>query len=206
MIVGIGYKKRRGKDTGADALVRDLNFVKHGFSYALKELALAANPVVVTEPRYENVRHGHNTLEYLVERTGWEYAKDHYPEVRQFLQKLGTGARTVFGADFWVDQWQSYVKGLIEGTGADVVVPDVRYLNEAERLKEMGAFLIRINRPILAGTHEDHESETQLDGFDGWDVEIDNDAGVVDLERQIVELVRNAQKSNTSSAENVAGA
>jgi hypothetical protein len=205
MIVGIGYKKRRGKDTAADALVRDLNFVKHGFSYALKELAIRANPVVVTEPRYENVRHGHNTLAYLVERTGWEYAKDHYPEVREFLQKLGTGARDVFGADFWVDEWSRYVQDLQAGTGADVVVPDVRYVNEAERLRAMGAFLIRINRPGMGARIDDHESETQLDGWDGWDVEIKNDGGVVDLEWWVVELVK-VERSNTSSAEKMTGA
>jgi hypothetical protein len=198
MIVGIGYKKRRGKDTAADALVRDLGFVKVGFADALKDLALEANPVIQTEPGFQNVRVGHNTLRYVVERTGWDYAKDHYPEVRSFLQRLGEGARKTFGEDFWVQVWHARAYS----DQHDVVIPDVRYLNEAMFVKKFGGFLIRINRARFNEV-DPHSSETQLDEFDRWDATIDNSSGVVDLEREIVEIVRNAQYSNTSSAEKI---
>lgn len=196
MIVGIGYRKRRGKDTGADALVRDLGFVKVGFADALKRLALETNPIVVTEPAFENVRHGHNTLRYLVEHVGWEYAKDHYPQVRLFLQQLGTGARTVFGDDFWIGKWYEQALAL----GGDVVVPDVRYRNEAEYIKEAGGFLIRIDRPVSHLGSDGHPSETELDGFDGWDAVIANDGSIVDLEREIVKVVRGARVANQIDA------
>lgn len=195
MIVGIGHKMRRGKDTAADALVRELGFVKVSFADALKDLAMEANPIVLTEPGFVNVQLGHNSLQSLVERYGWEYVKDHYPLVRPFLQRLGRGARKVFGENFWFEQWteRAGVDADVVGTTVPrpVVVPDVRFLNEAESLQSLSALLIRIDRkvPTTDSSGGADESENDLDSFKEWDAVIENNGTISDLQREIVEKV-----------------
>lgn len=196
MIVGIGHKMRRGKDTAADALVRELGFVKVSFADALKDLAMEANPIVLTEPGFVNVQLGHNSLQSLVERYGWEYVKDHYPLVRPFLQRLGRGARKVFGENFWFEQWRARA-GFAPPSGRSVVVPDVRFLNEAEQLKDLGALLIRIDRkvPTTDSSGGTDESENDLDSFENWDAVIENSGTISDLQREVVEAVKEVAPS-----------
>lgn len=205
MIVGIGHKQRRGKDTAADALVRELGFTKIGFADALKDLAYHANPLVVPEQGFVNVQVGHNNLSTLVDRYGWEYVKDHYPLVRPFLQRLGQAARTVLGENFWFDAWRKraevfntnlvgpdYPKHLVV-SGQPVVVPDVRFRNEAENLKRLGAVLIRIDRTMPTISDSD-VSEHDLDDFHGWDAVIQNNGTIADLERQVLDIAKHAEQ------------
>lgn len=99
--------------------------------------------------------------------------------MREFLQNLGNEARGVFGEDFWVDQ---VLPRAIEHTpgmdqldhdlanaracrmlypGAAVLAfTDLRYENEAQRIKDLGGFNIEVVRP---GVESDgHASERRL--------------------------------------------
>lgn len=182
MLVGIGSVARTGKDTAAQALCRDLGFTRVGFADSLKAVALICDPLVTPAARTQNVGVGHGHLAHVVHGLGWEQAKDVYPLVRTFLQSLGDACRQVFGEDFWVDQ-------VLDSIGSDdlVVIPDVRYVNEAVKIKEAGGFLIRLNRPGFTGSG--HRSETDLLDFDGFDVTLENSGTVTDLERAVVEVV-----------------
>lgn len=195
IIVGIGHAARVGKDTAAEALCRDLGFVRRGFADQLKAVAFECDPLVTPAVRTINTNIGHGRLAWVVQSLGgWEQAKDLYPEVRLFLQNLGAGCRNVFGDDFWVDQLMMWVKS----TGpTKVVIPDVRYRNEAERIRADGGILIRINRPGFEP--RGHVSETDLSGFD-WDEEFDNNRGIVDLQATVVAYVRSRLSDRPSKA------
>lgn len=184
MIVGIGHVQRVGKDTAAEALCRDLGFVRKGFADPLKDLAFATNPLVTSGTRTVNTDVGHGRLQWVVQGCGgWEQAKNTYPEVRVFLQNLGQAARRVFGETFWIDRMFDKV-----GPADRIVVPDVRYRNEADEIRARGGVLIRINRPgrVAAG----HVSETELVDFD-WDEEFDNKGSIADLQATVVAFVKN---------------
>lgn len=182
-IVGIGHVARVGKDVAASALSRDLGFRQRAFADKLRELALAADPLVSTQTQTANIGIGRGRLSWAVSGMTWEGAKDVYPEVRRFLQELGVGARKTFGEDFWVDMAFTGV-----GKNDDVVFSDVRFLNEAEAIKKRGGYLIRVDRP--GRRPEGHISETALVDFDGWDEVIVNDGSVQDLEAKVVTLVK----------------
>ncbi len=179
-IIGIGHVARVGKDSAAEALVRDLGFVRRSLADPLKELALGSDPLVTASARTVNVNVGHGRLAWIVKGLGWEGAKDTYPEVRKFLQNLGVSARQNFGDEFWIDRlWAWAMKHDVER----LVVPDVRFLNEAEAIQEAGGKVIRINRPGHHATG--HISETELATWTGWDQEFDNNAEVADLQRAV---------------------
>ena len=197
MIVGIGYNYQVGKDTAATALCKELGFRRVGFADKLKELALELDPLVTSTSRTVNVAAGRGRLKWTVQGLGWDEAKRHHPEVRSILQRLGVGAREVFGENFWIDQCLGHLPD-----GANLVVPDVRFWNEAEAIKERGGILIKITRP---GHHGDgHVSETELVDFDGWDHVIDNTGTVAELEQTVVRIVRDELQRREADAEALA--
>lgn len=186
MIVGIGHVARAGKDTAANALMRDLNFIRIGFADQLKELAMVADPLITSAVRTINTNIGHGHLAWTVQGLGgWEAAKDTYPEVRKFLQRLGDGGRKVFGENFWVDQ----ALNAAHAHDGHVVIPDVRYENEADAIRAAGGVVIKIDRPGYVA--QGHVSETALAGWDGWDEVFMNSGSVQDLQVDVVSWVKN---------------
>jgi hypothetical protein len=173
-----------GKDTAALALARDLGFRKLAFADPLRDLAMHADPLITSSTRTVNIGVGHGRLGWAIKGLGYEEAKRTYPEVRAFLQRLGYGARQVFGEDFWTD----ITMNKATAGNVPVVIADVRFLNEAQVIKSVGGLLVKIARP---GHHGDgHISETELAEYDGWDLVIENNGSVLELEQAIVREVR----------------
>ena len=75
---------------------------------------------------------------------------------RGFLQRYGTEAhRDVFSNDFWLD-YTLPVEGFYPGR--NIVVTDVRFGNEAERVNQVGGSVVRIYRSMVL-TGDPHPSE-----------------------------------------------
>ncbi len=163
MIVGITGYAQHGKDTSAKVLVEEFDFVRVGFADALKELALKVDPIVSYHPdALEGLMHVVNDrLSYVVQHQGWEAAKK-LPEVRRFLQVLGTEARNVLGEDVWVHALDNTLRERM--TAANVVIPDVRFPNEANYVvNHRGGELWRVTRRTSDGTDYDNGIGTEHD-------------------------------------------
>lgn len=176
-LVGVSYAARVGKDTAADALVRDLQYTKFSFAGELKELALLINPRVLQTPGTQNVNIGHDRLAHIVHMHGWENAKDRIPEVRQQLENIGMAVRKRFGEDFWANLVLERAR-----LHDRAVISDVRFVNEAEAIKALGGKLVKITRP----GHSPRQFETELEEWTDWDGELDNSGSIVDLEQAVV--------------------
>lgn len=172
MLIGLSGRKRSGKDSLALRLMQEHGFERVAFADPMREMALALDPIISTsfvadaeeEERFGFIRS--TRLAELVERQGWEAAKEH-PEVRRTLQRLGTEAgRGVLGDTIWIGQAFRRINAIL-ARGASVVVTDVRFLNEAERVRQAGGFVLRIERPGLP-LGDLHPSETELDGWNGF--------------------------------------
>jgi hypothetical protein len=173
--IGIIGKARSGKDTAALALVAELHYTRLAFADPLKELALAIDPLIPTAYGI------HVRLSLLIRDSGWEYAKDHYPEVRRLLQRTGGGVREI-DETFWLTATRKKLNAA-EAWNLPVVVTDVRYPNEANMLRSRGFRLIRITRPGLAD--DQHDSETALDTYPA-DLTIENTGAIADLRQAIL--------------------
>lgn len=183
-LVGIAYASRAGKDTAADALVRDLGYRKFAFADELKNLAFECDPIALPTPGTQNVNIGHNRLQHIVRwEGGWERAKDRYPEVRRFLENLGLGVRKCFGEDFWCDLVMRRA-----ARAERAVISDVRFLNEFTAIAAAGGKLIKIVRP----GHVPRQFEAELDDVpdSDWDLVVDNSGSVVDLQDAVVSFVK----------------
>lgn len=147
MIIGVTGFKRSGKNTIADVLAIDYDFTLLSFAEPVYKMVFAFNAYITPHGR---------RIQSLVEEFGWDIAKETFPEVRRQLQAMGTECgRDLLGETIWVDTWE---KSLPEESNRRVVVPDVRFPNEAERIRSLGGVIWRVLRP---GTAPDgHRSES----------------------------------------------
>lgn len=183
-IVGFTGFKGAGKDTAADALVAcGWGWIKMSFADALRTALWTLNPVIghpdhgtgLKTVRWQDAMPSDgNAVQY-------EAAKRMYPEVRRLQQVFGTDVvRKTFGDDVWIDRLWEKIRDL--PTSSRVVIPDVRFNNEAARIAFYGE-VFRVHRPGLVP--DGHVSEVPVD-----DVylagEFSNEGTVEDLQSAVV--------------------
>lgn len=201
-LIGLLGKKRSGKDTFAARLALLHGYSRVAFADPLKQAALALDPIVGPASIPGHPRPDYRRLSEVVSVLGWEVAKDHVPEVRQTLQRLGTESIRALDDGFWVRLTMAEVQRRREGTetyasdgqlidnvARDVVVTDVRMLNEAQAIEEAGGTLVRITRPGLAQEGDAHLSETALDSYPVPHIVV-NDGTLADLFTRVDTLMR----------------
>ena len=138
-----------GKDSVAQQFVKNDGYERIGFADPLKKMLYALNPRIEL---FNDDFIGHWHIKNIVDIKGWDEAKKE-PEIRQLLQKLGTeSGRAALGEDIWV-------KTLFNSPhGARIVIPDVRFKNEADEISRSGGTVVRIIRPGV-GPVNDHASD-----------------------------------------------
>jgi hypothetical protein len=188
LIVGVSGKKRHGKNSASESLVRELGATEVAFGGPLKRAVYALNPILWSWRWLARALLGKPMrLAELVDAVGWEQAKE-VPEVRRLLQKMSTEVgRDILGQDTWVRA------AMTEAASIDgpVVITDVRHHNEVAAIRAARGILLRVERPSVAST-DTHPSETQLDDYDGFDAVLVNDGTIADLQARALEAVERA--------------
>lgn len=164
MIIGITGYKGHGKDTAAKVFIRR-NYRQDMFAYSLKEACKLIFNLTDKE---------------INDRVLKEKKLDRWPYLspREILQYVGTD---MFRASF-PKVWVNSLLGRINDN-EKVVVTDVRFPDEAEALRSLGAKIIRVVRPDMVPT-DLHESERHIPTIP-VDVEIINDGTVKALHKAV---------------------
>lgn len=92
---------------------------------------------------------------------GWDGRKDE--RGRKLLQQIGTDVGRTYNPDIWVNRWLQRATSFKE-QGVSVLADDVRFANEAEAIRGIGGFCLRLDpgsRVIdgLSGELGQHVSE-----------------------------------------------
>lgn len=172
--IGIIGRARVGKDTAGKFFVDGHGYRRVGFADALKEAALALDPIINVDVDGDFWRLTENVRDF-----GWEAAKED-AEVRCLLQDLGAAMRAV-DSEIWLRAALAKVQEANE-QGVPVVITDVRYRNEAASLVRAGFHLIHINRPGVPQL--DHQSERDLGPEDAHYL-VQNDGDLAHLGEQL---------------------
>ena len=180
-VIGIHGPSRSGKDTVYQILLEEfplIRFERQGFADALK--ISAAKSLGRKGSDKELIADMDALKEEGQIHTPWGKVSG-----REFLQYYCTeGHRDVFGNSFWLDQVipnpdnpRKRYKGFdrIEDV---LLIPDVRYQNEVQRVTDAGGQLWKINKQIN-GNVTGHASEAELKA--NWDRVIDNNGTLDDL-------------------------
>ena len=117
--------------------------------------------------------------------TGGASYSEGFMTAREFLQYFGTDVCRKIKDDVWVSLCINQIK--LSGTQL-AIIPDCRFKNEAEAIKEAGGKVIRFTRR----PHEDsHASETDLDNYDKFDAVIDNaNRNIDETNMKVMEVLR----------------
>ncbi|NUK41832.1 hypothetical protein HRW13_13255 [Streptomyces lunaelactis] len=179
-LIGLAGAARSGKDTAAQALL-DIGWTRRAFADKVRAMLYAVDPVVLDEDGDGEVW----DLSCAVGCFGWDAAKERFPRVREYLQRLGTeGGRELFGENVWVDALFRD-----RDTWGPTVITDVRFPNEADAIRAHGGLVVAIQRPGQTLIREaDHVSENALAGYLFDDV-ILNDGPVSQLHDRVMQLI-----------------
>lgn len=179
IIIGIGHKKGVGKDTVANRLVDSYGFIRMSFADPLKE-ACRIIFHFSDEQLYGNLK------EVIDPRWG--------KSPRQILQLFGTDAlRAVIDKEVWIKSLKIKIQNLASRTihkQLKIVVPDVRFPNEAEAIKSMtDGSLWKVVRDLPSNEFSLHESEIALDTYNGWNEILLNNNTMAVLYQRVDQLV-----------------
>lgn len=148
-VILISAKMQNGKDT---------------FAELLKEELEVCNKKVL-------IAHYADLLKYICKTFfGWDGNKD--GKGRSLLQYVGTDKIRNYDDSYWVNFIIEFLKMFYDEWDY-VIIPDTRFPNEVERMKEVfknNTYTIRVTRPNFdsGATQEqlNHASETSLDDYD----------------------------------------
>jgi len=161
VVIGLTGKQRVGKDTVASYLVLRYGYERIGNADYLKKVA------------------------GLV---GWSGKKDQ--QGRKLLQELGMVVRN-YDQGFWIRVVTKFIEKVWKkDDSVCFVIPDVRFPNEAEAIKELGGIVVRVQRDT--GIVDNHASETEMDEYPVSAV-LDNNTGFDDLYAKVDALFAKAE-------------
>ncbi|MBS0628242.1 MAG: hypothetical protein JSS09_08535, partial [Verrucomicrobia bacterium] len=176
-IVAFLGSNRVGKDTSADFLIKTYGYQKYALADPMKKAV--------------------QSLFHFSDQQLWGDEKeiiDPYWQVtpREVMQFIGIdtlfeGLGTRFphlGHTFYLRAFERFRK---EHPQSLIVISDLRMQEDVNALKEMGAFIIRIERPGLV-SKDNHASELQVPLVKGVDFTIVNDSTIEELENKIVKV------------------
>lgn len=164
-LIGLGGRMGAGKDVAAGVLCREFGFVRLGFADALKAEVRDCYPRTLRA--MSRLVYGvtewssHTAAEVIV----GQMLAEKPAVVRAFLQEHGTEVRRAENPDYWVNRLHHALERRDDTD--HIVVPDVRFPNEAEYLHRRGAFLALVMRGE-AFDPDAHPSESHGDAIH-WD-------------------------------------
>lgn len=160
-VVGICGAARAGKDTVADFLCNTMGYEKLPLARALK---LEVMDLIYSQ-------YGDVGLDLLDDE-----------KVMRVLYQVWGGFKRNLDPLYWIDAMSTRAH-LPLTLGKGIIVPDVRFRNEAAWIKQMNGVLIRVEKvggTVLSGSLPCHISERGLDGYEGHDISIVANDGDLD--------------------------
>jgi hypothetical protein len=167
MLIAFGYKRRTGKDTASDILVRDYGFTKLGFAAPIRT-ALETMFGFTYEQIYGSEK------EVVDEHLGFT--------PRRAAQVLGDAVRDNLAEDAFTRILEKRIPG-----NTDIVIHDIRTISEARWVADNDGALCLMKRDTE--DNDSHKTETQLDDFEDWDFVIDNNGSMEDLRIRLDEIM-----------------
>lgn len=192
-ILGLGTTAQVGKDTAANHLEKVFKDAKRvSFADKLKQIAMLLFGLT-----YEQCYGPVEIKEKIDPRYGLT--------PREILQGIGEKMRDIY-PDIWVDTVFYTTIPELEAEGySKFVVSDIRYPNEADKIKKEGGHVVRIDRKAGGvSVGKEHSSETAMLGYTNYDAIVENngtlDEFFANIETLVEELGWQISKEGTEPA------
>lgn len=164
MLIGISGEIGSGKSTLSDFIVSKYGFIEYSFAKPLKEIAmiLGFEPHQLygtQEDKLETNNFWNISAREFLQKFGTEVCRDFLPRV---IPKMSLNGQTL-----WVRLFEKFY---LDNRDKNIIISDVRYLDEAASIKKLGGYIIRIERekfipreiPLFVNNINFHKSETEM--------------------------------------------
>ena len=177
-LIGLSGRRGSGKDTVARLLLQlqpERIWQIRSFGNSIKSVCAALT--------------GEDVTPYYTQKGKAQVVPTFHRTRGEMLQQVGQALR-VWEPLVWVDAFFAALP-----PDAFVLVPDVRYPNEADPIRARGGLMLRVEGDPLRqrgdGTRDDHHpSETAMDDYPHFAATIQNNGSRDDLTRQVRELLK----------------
>ena len=192
-IIGISGKLGSGKDTFAELLAEQLvgKVERHALADKLRLITEIVSGVKMTTTHETNKPFCNEIRNYTQDQKNI-VIKQFDKTIGETLQLVGTDLfRDNYDTDIWV---KSFFNEELEeklNSGKIIIVPDVRFINEADYINQEGGYLIRLEGDPI-GVRENslrdlnHISETNLDNYTKFDKIIYNGKKDINVLKDVV--------------------
>ena len=212
IIIGISGKAGAGKDAAASFLCNDLSFVRIALADEIKRSAQRWFGFSYTQLWGDSER-----------RSEPPEGDPNGPTARHACQFIGTEIGRELGENVWVDLvgriCVNFMVGMPPTTGmryayaperglyqtegwasapAGIVIPDVRFKNEIDAIRNWGGKLVRVKRKqTLTGSDAGHASEVEQDSIPDseFDHVIDNSSTLAVLGARVLQYVLSLEEA-----------
>lgn len=149
MLVAVTGQKGSGKDTFAHGLIAE-GFIQTRFADPLKNMLRTLFKDAGIDPEdYIEGPYKEAPCDILCGKTP-----------RHAMQTLGTEWRDMIDRKLWTKLWQARAEFMLK-QGLPVVVTDCRFIHEAATVRDMGGYIVRIERPTNRND-DPHISENEM--------------------------------------------
>ena len=181
VLIGILGKKRHGKDTIGEHLIKKYSFKRLAFADPLKNMCGILFDFD-QEQLYGSMKEATDKNWNITPRDSFTFLGTLF---RDNMDSLFPGIKK----DFWiVKTLKEYKKYL--NKEESVVITDVRYQNEVEHIKKSGGIIIKVVRKDIDNIST-HESETEIDSIKDIDYCIHNDSTLEELYTRVDKIMDN---------------
>lgn len=177
-IFALGHRRYVGKDTAARFLINHIRLEHRGKQ--VQKISFATKLKATVYDLFKD---------FGVKPT--EFYEQNPAEKETLIPDLGISVRDLwirFGnqlRDYKSDIWIHHA--FVYNTAPILLVPDLRYIDEAAAVRERGGVLIRIDRPDVP--QYDDIADSGLTNYENWDYIIHNTGDLSDLQKAIVYIV-----------------
>lgn len=169
-LIGIAGRARSGKDTVANFIIAAIGGYRYSFADPIRAM-LSPLGVDMNDPYWQARK------EDIIPALG--------VSPRRMMQTLGTEwGRNLINPDLWIIM--AHQRLLQNGPG--MVIPDVRFENEAAWIRKHGGRIIHVIRPEAKAV-EAHASEDGIEMLDA-DAQLFNSGTLEELQLSVRELLR----------------
>lgn len=167
-VIGISGPARSGKDTVAAFIIAARGGYRYSFADPIRQM-LAPLGVDMTDPYWIDHK------EQVIPALG--------VSPRRLMQTLGTDwGREMINPDLWLLLALQRLYNL----GPGMIIPDVRFNNEAEWVRAKGGRIVRLERKAVTPV-EEHVSEAGIEPHH-TDINISNNGTLEDLQAAVREI------------------
>ncbi len=167
-LLGISGKAGSGKDTVYSIInnLRNCPFLVYRRAFADNLKHEVAEALDITEQHLDTIKQS----------------------IRPLLQTWADAKKVLHGEDYYLKKLSYKLSLFKDSSNCLIVITDVRFKFEADYIKQLGGQLWRIERAGLdPRPFGQHASETELDNYEGFNIVIENNDGLLELTNKVMQ-------------------